>query len=291
MTDKTLTIIIPAYNEEKGIRKSINSLISECDMDDFQILVINDGSDDKTGLYLKKIKGIRVINHPYNKGYGAALKTGIKFAKSEYVAFFDADGQHSCQDLLSLWNNIENYDMIVGERGRNSHLDWIRIPGKFVLSKTANFLVGKNIPDLNSGLRIIKRSEILRMIHLLPDSFSLTSTVTVAFFSFGLNVGYYPIQVSKRIGKSTVNQLKHGTQTLLLILRLMVLFNPLKVFLSMSLLFFISAVLYELYFGIFLLYPDIKLLPTALFLFISSLLFFFFGLVVDQISEMRKNNI
>lgn len=291
MTDKTLTIIIPAYNEEKGIKKSINSLINDCDMDDFQILVINDGSDDKTGLYLKKIKGIRVINHPYNKGYGAALKTGIKFAESEYVAFFDADGQHSCQDLMNLWNNIENYDMIVGERGKNSHFDWIRIPGKFVLSKTANFLVGKNIPDLNSGLRIIKKSEILRVIHLLPDSFSLTSTVTVAFFSFGLNVGYYPIQVSKRIGKSTVNQLKHGTQTLLLILRLMVLFNPLKVFLSMSLLFFISAVLYELYFGIFLFYPDIKLLPTALFLLISSLLFFFFGLVVDQISEMRKNNI
>ena len=124
----------------------------------------------------------------------------------------------------------------------------------------------------------------------MPDGFSLSTTSTVAFFNLGYNVGYFPIKVVRRIGKSSVNQVKHGPQTLLLILRLIVLFNPLKVFLSTSFLFFTIGFLYELYFGVISTYPRIKLIPGAFFMLITSLLIFFFGLVVDQISEMRKSN-
>lgn len=291
MKKSKLTVLVPVFNEEQVIEKTITDLKHGCKDKPIEIVVIDDGSSDKTADIIKRISGIKVLTHPYNKGYGAALKTGILSANTEYVSFFDSDGQHNVEDLINLWNNHGNYDMIVGERGNDSHVDWIRKPGKWLLNKTANFLVGKKIPDLNSGLRVMNRDQILRVLHLMPDGFSLTTTSTVAFFNLGLNVGYYPIKVVKRVGKSTVRQLEHGPQTLLLILRLMVLFNPLKVFLTMSLITFVLGFTYELIYGVIIMYPNVRLLPAAMLLLISSLLFFFFGLVADQIAELRKHHL
>ncbi len=288
MKKNQLTILLPAYNEEQVIEKTITDLKRGCKDEPVEIMVIDDGSTDHTADIIKKIPGIRVAHHPYNKGYGAALKTGILSSNTDYIAFYDSDGQHNVDDLLNLWRNRGNYDMIVGERGNDSHVDRVRKPGKWLLKKTANFLVGKKIPDLNSGLRVLRREQIMRVLHLMPDGFSMTTTSTVAFFNLGLNVGYYPIKVVRRVGKSTVRQLKHGSQTLLLILRLMVLFNPLKVFLTMSVITFILGFTYELIYGVIIMYPNVRLIPAAMLLLISSLLFFFFGLVADQIAELRK---
>ena len=285
---KPLNIILPAFNEEKGIRNTLEKLLPVALQNDWDVTVINDGSIDETEQILKEISGIHVFNHPYNKGYGAALKTGIRNSSSEYVAFFDADGQHNSEDLVKLYSNINNFDMLIGERNHDSHQNWSRRPGKWLLSKTANFLSGKKIPDINSGLRIIKRSAINRVLHLMPDGFSFSTTSTITFYTLGHDVAFYPITVNKRIGRSTVRQLKHGSNTILLILRLIILFNPLKVFIPASILVFILGIIYEIIYAIILI-PGVKILPTSLLAFIVAILIFFFGLVVDQISELRKH--
>lgn len=285
---KELTVIIPAYNEEKGIRQTILELLPLAIESKWKILVINDGSTDNSVNELTDIADITIISHPYNKGYGAALKTGINFAETELIALYDADGQHRPEDLGRLYNEFGDYDMVIGERGKDSHNDSMRKPGKWILSKTANFLTGRKIPDLNSGLRIIKKDIIKNLLHLFPDGFSFSTTSTIAFLNMGYNLVYIPIKVNRRKGTSSVRQIKHGSGILLLILRLIVLFNPLKVFIPASLFLLITGLIYEIIYGIILI-PGIKVLPAALLAFISGILVFFFGLVVDQISEMRKH--
>ncbi len=287
---KALTIIIPAFNEEKALSDAIIALNNFSKIYNWNIIVVNDGSNDNTKNIVPAIRDVILINHPYNKGYGASLKTGIQNAKTGLIAFFDADGQHRPEDLIALYENFGDYDMLVGQRGKDSHQEWVRKPGKWVLSKVANFLTGRKIPDLNSGLRIMKKDVIKQMLHLLPDGFSFSTTSTIAFMNMGYNVGYHPIIVEKRIGKSTVKQLKHGSSTLMLILRLIVLFNPLKVFIPVAFSLIVLGIIYELIYGI-LMIPGVKLLPGALLLMLSGLLIFFFGLLADQISALRKNNI
>lgn len=283
-----LTVIIPCYNEEPGIQETIETLIPYKEKFDWKILVIDDGSIDNTPNILSKFgNSIQIITHPVNKGYGASLKTGLLSTTTIHIAFYDADGQHRPEDLESMYDKISDYDMLIGERGKNSHQDIFRKPGKWVLSKVANYLTNRKIPDLNSGLRVIKREKIINLLHLFPDGFSFSTTSTIAFMYLSFKVDYLPIQVKKRKGNSTVKQLKHGSSTLLLILRLIVLFNPLKVFLPISFWFILIGVLYEISFGIIFLYPSVKLIPAAFFMILTGILIFFFGLIADQISAMR----
>lgn len=287
-----LTVIIPVFNEEEIIENTIQNLLPVCKNLGWKILVINDGSSDQTLSILKRYeekKDIKVITHPYNKGYGSSLKTGIILADTGLIAFYDADGQHRPGDLVKMYEAFGNYDMLVGERGKDSHQEWVRKPGKWILSKTANFLTSRKIPDLNSGLRIVRKNIIKNMLCLFPDGFSFSTTSTIAFFSFGYNVGYYPIKINKRTGKSTVKHIKDGSNTLLLILRLIVLFNPLKVFIPISFSFITIGLIYELLAGIILHPNPPKFIAGAFFILISGILIFFFGLMVDQISELRKN--
>lgn len=287
---KELTIIIPAFNEESSIETTLIELLEFPKAKDWEIIVINDGSTDKTKSILEKFSNVNVINHPYNKGYGAALKSGIKNTSTDLVCFFDADGQHNPKDIKNLLDNFGSYDMLVGVRSKDSYNEWIRKPGKWLLSKVANFLTGRKIPDLNSGLRVIRKDIIAGLLHLFPDGFSFSTTSTIAFINLGYNLGYFPITTKKRIGKSTVKQIKHGSNVLLLILRLIILFNPLKVFIPVSFSLITIGMIYEVYQGIILLgFEKARLIPGAFFLIITGILIFFFGLVVDQISEMRKH--
>ena len=287
---KSLTVIIPVYNEEQSIADTLSVLLPVCAERNWKVLIINDGSTDATNAILTDIKGIEVIDHPYNKGYGAALKTGIRHAASDYIAFYDADGQHNPEDLVRLTEEIGRNDMVVGKRNKDSHQEWIRKPGKWVLSRVANFLVNQKIPDLNSGLRVVRREPIKNLIPLFPDGFSFSTTSTIAFFNLGYNVVYAPIKTNRRIGKSTVKQIRHGSSTILLILRLIVLFNPLKVFIPASLFTLLVGIVYEIVYGIIII-PGIKILPASLLAFITGIMLFFFGLVVDQVSELRKQSI
>ena len=269
---ENLTIIIPCYNEEKGIKETIEQLLPFIQNISGQIMIIDDGSSDKTPEILLTFgEKIQVITHPVNCGYGASLKTGILNANTKHIAFFDADGQHRPEDLEGMYKGISDYDMLVGSRGKNSHQDWMRKPGKWILSKVANYLTNRKIPDLNSGLRVIKREKIVNLLHLFPDGFSFSTTSTIAFMYLSFKVEYYPIQVKRRIGNSTVKQIKHGSSTLLLILRLIVLFNPLKVFLPVSFWMIFIGVIYEIAFGIIILYPSVKLIPAAFFLILTGI--------------------
>jgi glycosyltransferase involved in cell wall biosynthesis len=290
--NKELTVIVPAFNEGTGIGLTLQLLKAKAEINHWDIIVVNDGSGDNTEEEVLTLgDGITLISHPYNKGYGAALKTGIRAASTKYIALYDSDGQHNPDDLEALWKNIGQHDMIVGLRGKDSHQDWMRKPGKWLLSKTANFLTGKKIPDLNSGLRIIRRDAIISKLHLLSDTFSFSTTSTVALMNMGHFVDYYPIKVKKRIGKSSVRQLKHGSRTIMLILRLIVLFNPLKVFMPVSVILFLIGVIYEVLFGIILMPGGLKLIPAALLLILTGIFIFFFGLIADQLSEIRKHNL
>lgn len=287
---KEFTIIIPVFNEDAAIESTLNELIQFPKAKDWNIVVVNDGSTDNTKSILEKFSNLKIINHPYNKGYGAALKSGIKNSDTDLICFYDADGQHNPADVKNLLDNIGSFDMLVGERGKDSYKEWIRKPGKWLLSKVANFLAGKKIPDLNSGLRVIRRDIISGLLHLFPDGFSFSTTSTIAFINLGYNLGYFPIKTKKRTGKSTVKQIRHGSNVLLLILRLIILFNPLKVFIPISFSLIIIGMIYEVYQGIILLgFEKARLIPGAFFLIITGILIFFFGLVVDQISEMRKH--
>jgi len=177
-----ITIIIPAYNESEGIRNTLDELIPFAKKNNWKIIVINDGSSDNSQQILKQVEYITVISHPYNKGYGAALKTGIINSDTEYIAMFDADGQHNPKDLEKLSKSIQNFDMVVGSRGKDSYQDIWRKPGKKVLSIVANFLAERKIPDINSGLRIVRRNVIIKLLHLFPNGFSFSTTSTIFFF-------------------------------------------------------------------------------------------------------------
>lgn len=199
----SVTVIIPAYNEGTIIGKIIQSLKKL--YPDYEILLINDGSLDDTALKAKNA-GAQVISHPKKRGYGASLKTGIQNAQGELIVFFDGDGQHDPQDVGRLVKAFAEKDMVVGARPRNTGSFYRRM-GKWLLTQWVKMLTGKKIPDLNSGLRILKRSLALELLGLLPDGFSLTTTLTLLSLKQNYRLHYLPIRVFPRIGRSTLNSL------------------------------------------------------------------------------------
>ena len=279
-----VTVIVPAFNEEKAIGGVIENLRKN--LPGTRIIVVNDGSSDRTGEILAGISGIRVITHPMNRGYGASLKSGIRAAETEYVLMCDADGQHRLEDIIKLMDKRQDYDMVVGIRGEDSHRPLLRRPGKFILRHFANYLVGTKLPDFNSGLRVFRREVIARYMHLASDRFSFSTTSSFVMLKTGQRIGYVPIVVEKRIGKSAVRQLRHGSDTLMLMLRLTMLYDPLKVFLDVAKLSFLLAVVsvgYDCYS-----YGKLRMSQTSLLLVIFTVLVFLFGLVGDQIAALRR---
>ncbi len=280
-----LSIVIPTYNEQAVISDVIAGLKEELKNENCEIIVVDDGSFDNTFEIAARL-GVQVVRHEFNKGYGAALKTGVRDALGEIVLFFDGDGQHDARDVVRLLEHFPEYDMVVGARTKNSsYKPLLRRPGKRILSVFANFLAGTKIPDLNSGLRAFKKDILLKYMHLLPSGFSFSTTSTFAFLKSNRRIKYVPIATRKRIGKSSVKQFRHGSQTIMLMLRLIVLFEPLKVFLPTSFLLFAlgcASMVQNL------IVTPFGIADATILLLISSLLIFFFGLLTDQVSAMRR---
>jgi len=279
---KEISLIIPAYNEEQTIKAVLDEVKKIKEIT--EIIVVDDGSVDNT-YKIAKASEVRVIRHPYNKGYGAALKTGIRNAIGEKIIILDADGQHKSEDIKKILNNLDEYDMVVGCRTKGSYVPFSRRFGKFILSKVANYMAGFKIPDLNSGFRGFNKDKLLELMNILPNTYSFTTTVTLAFYKMGYSIKYQPISVCNRQGgRSRVRQVHHGFQTILLILRVIMLFNPLKVFVPVSIIIFSLGFVYAIVSFIFI---QLHIPTGALLLMLTGILIFFFGLIADQISMLR----
>lgn len=284
---KNLSVIIPAYNEEKAIEQTIQSLKKELNRLDlnYEIIVVNDGSTDKTKEILGTIEGIKLINHPENQGYGAALKTGIKNNGYDWILIIDADKTYPVEAISNLITHAPNYDMVIGARtGKKAKIPLIRKPAKWVINKLANYLSGIKIPDLNSGLRIIKKSLLEKFIFILPDGFSFTTTITLAALTNGYGVKYIPIDYHKRIGKSKFKPIKDTLNFIQLIIKTVLYFNPLRVFIPLSLILFLLGIGIFIYSNFFT--PKILETTTAV-LIISSIQLLAVGMIADLIVKSR----
>jgi len=248
--NETISVVIPVYNEEDVIESTIYEIkeVMNKTRHKYEIIVVNDGSDDKTPEIIKQIKGISIINHPCNRGYGAALKTGIKHANWEWILITDADGTYPTKDIPRLMVYIGEYDMIVGARiGENIKIPLYRKPAKWFLLKLSNYLSETRIPDLNSGMRIFRKRDVVRFFNILPPGFSFTTTVTLAYLSDGMLIEYVPIDYHERTGDSKIRPLRDGLNFILLIIRTILYFNPLRVFLPISIFLFLLALFVFLY--------------------------------------------
>jgi len=276
-----LSIIIPAYNEQKTVGSVVDDvkLILNKIKENYEIIVINDGSKDRTKEILEKIKGIKIINNPYNLGYGASIKKGIKESEGDFLLIIDADGTYPVDAIPRLLEYSKSYDMVVGARvGERVDIPFLRKPAKWFISKLANFLSGKNIPDLNSGLRVFKREVAEEFFHLFPSKFSFTTTLTLACLTNDYTVKYVPINYYRRKGSSTVHPINDFISFITLILRLATYFNPFKIFflISASLLFFATVIfLYSL------LFLERVMDITVIIILMASLQIFLFGLLAE----------
>ena len=279
---KTVSVVIPAFNEETGLKTILPRLFQHPQV--AEVIVVDDGSTDGTSRVAKEA-GARVLRQPYNKGYGASLKRGIREAVSETVVIMDSDGQHAPADIARLLEPMNQYDMVVGARTGQTNVPLLRRPGKGILVWVAQFLINQKIPDLNSGFRALQRAQVLEFIHILPNGFSFTTTLTLALMKAGYSVGYVPIEAQVRVGrKSTVSLVRDGLQTTLLITRVVMLFNPLKVFAPPSLLLLFSGMLYGLW-GII---RQHHIPAGAVLSILVGVLILFLGILSDQISMIVR---
>ena len=277
-----LTVVIPAYNEAEAIGDVVRELLEKTE--GVRVLVVDDGSQDETAA-VAALAGATVIRHRRNRGYGAGVKTGIRAAQTTFVAMYDADGQHRPEDLMRLYEIAQDHDAVIGARGKTSHQVAARRPGKWVLARTANTLVGQKIPDLNSGLRVMRREVAMRYLHLLRDGFSASTTSTVCVMQRGYDVEFVPITTRERVGKSTVKQFRDGMNTIHLIVRLIILFNPTRFFIPPSLLMIVAGLTYG-FIKAFRFHHGFPVL--AMLLVSTGLITGMFGLLADQVSSFRR---
>ncbi len=285
MSEIKTSIIIPAYNEEEAIENVIAELKIYLNHG-CEIIAVNDGSTDQTKEILKRIPDIKVIEHPENRGYGAALKSGIKNSQGGHILIIDADGTYPIESIADLLGAKEHYDMVVGARTNpQSQIPILRKPAKWALNRLAGYLTGVKIPDVNSGLRIIKKDVLNRFIRLLPNGFSFTTTITLALLTNNYQVKYLPINYYKRKGKSKIKPIRDTIYFFQLIMKSILYFNPLKVFIPFSLIIFATAIIvgvYSLFFG-----PEF-MDTTVVILCATALQTLFFGLLAEIIVHSKK---
>jgi glycosyltransferase involved in cell wall biosynthesis len=278
-----VSVVIPAHNEEHGAGDTIErvrAVLASLRLR-FDVVVVDDGSTDGTRSVAERA-GAHVIVSTVNRGYGSALKRGIAATDSEYVVILDADGTYPPEILPQLLERAKAVDMVVGDRStamRNVPL--IRRPAKWVLSKLANYLARQTIPDLNSGMRVFKRKSLERFIPLLPDGFSFTSTITLSMMSSGMDVVYIPIEYGKRVGHSKIRAVDFFN-FVMLVLRIVMLFQPLRIFMPLGSMLFAIGVAKTIY-DIFLW----NLSESAIFCLLAALIIWSLGLIADMISRLH----
>jgi glycosyltransferase involved in cell wall biosynthesis len=280
-----VTVVIPAFNENEGVGPTVDRVraaMSSTSLS-FEIVVVDDGSTDGTAEQAAQ-RDVRLIRLPENRGYGAALKTGILQSQSDYVVIIDADGTYPPEMIPDLFARMGQADMVVGARATDDRsIARGRRPAKKVLSLLASYLAGRRIPDLNSGLRLMRRPVLMEFLHILPPGFSFTTTITLALLCNNYLVSYVPIACAPRVGSSKLRA-KEFTAFIMLVLRTVVLFNPLKVFLPLgAALFLIGAA--KFIYDVFLR----NLSETAVMAFLAAIVVWSVGLLADMIARVQLN--
>ncbi len=281
ISDSRLSIILPAKNEAGGLGKTLPALKKLYPA--AEIIVVDDGSTDDTASIAHN-GGARVVSHPYSKGNGAAIKSGVRAATGEILVFMDADGQHKPEDVARLLARLnEGYDMVVGARSRASQAGAHRAAANGLYNRLASWMVEQQVEDLTSGFRAVKAGLFRQFLYMLPNGFSYPTTITMSFFRAGYSVVYEPIIAPERIGKSHIRLGRDGIRFFLIIFKIGTLYSPLKLFLPISMLFFGTGLSYYLYTFI----SHGRFTNMSALLFITSVLVFLIGLISEQISTLN----
>lgn len=276
----TVSVVIPAYNESVSISSVVTAMASVARWR--EIIVIDDGSTDDTAERAREA-GAMVVRHPYNKGNGAAVKTGIRQASGEFVLIIDGDGQHRVRDALQLVGKLGDYDLVIGARSPSTQATALRRVGNGALNRFAGYLTGRRIPDLTSGFRAARREYLLEFLHLLPNGFSTPTTTTLAFIKGGYNVAFEPTEASPRQGNSKIRIASDGTKFLMIILKIVTLFSPLRVFLPIALVSFTVGLGY----AIWTIATQSHVTNSSVLLIVLAVMVLLVGLVSEQISALR----
>ena len=277
---RQVSVVIPACNEAEAIADVVRELASTATW--HEIIVVDDGSEDGTGEAAAKA-GARVVKHPYNKGNGAAVKSGIRAASGEFILIIDGDGQHKPSDAVALVSRLGEYDLVVGARSSGTQAGSTRRWGNAMLNRLASYLSDREIPDLTSGFRCARREYLLEFIHLLPNGFSTPTTTTLAFLRAGYNVAFHPVEARQRAGSSKIKLTRDGPKFFLIVLRVITIFSPLRIFVPVAALSFLLGTGY----GIYTLITETHVAPTAALLITLGVVILLIGLVSEQISALR----
>jgi glycosyltransferase involved in cell wall biosynthesis len=279
MTER-VSVIVPAFNESHSIEGLVSGLRRAGSW--HEIVVVDDGSTDDTGSRAAQA-GARVIRHPYNKGNGAAVKTGIRQATGGVVLILDGDGQHRPSDAVRLIDGLRDYDLVVGARSSSTQANGARRIGNALLNAIASYLAEHPIPDLTSGFRAARREPLLEFLHLLPNGFSTPTTTTLAFLRAGYSVHFEPIDAGVRQGHSKIRLGADGLQFFVILLKVITIFSPMRIFLPLSAASFALGGIYALW----TIATQSHVTNSSVLLILLSVIIFLVGLVSEQISSLR----
>ncbi|HSL23017.1 MAG TPA: glycosyltransferase family 2 protein [Vicinamibacterales bacterium] len=276
----SVSVLIPAYDEAAVIGDVVARVRAAGPWR--EVIVIDDGSTDGTS-ERACAAGATVIRHPYNKGNGAAVKSGIRRAMGEFILIVDADGQHQPEDARRLVELLGDYDLVIGARAPETQATVGRRAGNTLLNWLAGYLTGTTIPDLTSGFRAARRSALREFIHLLPNGFSTPTTTTMAFLKAGYSVRFVPVEARPRVGKSKIRLGRDGMRFYFILLRMVTLFSPLRIFLPVSL----AALAVGTGYAVWTIVTQSHVTNSSVLLILFSVVVFLVGLVSEQIAALR----
>lgn len=274
------SVIVPALNEAGSIGPLVTALRDAASWR--EIIVVDDGSTDNTGSEAAAA-GARVVTHPYNKGNGAAVKSGLRLATGDFVLIVDADGQHRVDDTLRIVAPLAHYELVVGARSASSQATAGRRFGNAALNTLASYLTGRAIPDLTSGFRAARRECMLEFLHLIPNTFSTPTTTTLSFIKAGYSVAFVPIEAAQRQGLSKIRLGRDGARFFLILLKVITIFSPLRIFVPISVATFSAGAVYALW----TIATQSHVTNSSVLLILSSVVILLIGLVSEQIASLR----